>query len=177
MSKNCNKCIFFDRDGVLNKDKGYISKVRDIEIFSKVGQAIYECNKNKYLVIIITNQSGIGRGLITLKQLSQIHSYIKKKIKKNKAIINDIFYCPFHPTGAKGKYKKISYDRKPNPGMLFKAIKKWKIDPKQSFMIGDKVSDRSAAKAAGLKFFFKSKKINLYKQVKLIIKKAKSKIY
>lgn len=170
MSKNLNKCIFFDRDGVLNKDKGYISKVRDIEIFPKVGQAIYECNKKKYLVIIITNQSGIGRGLITLKQLSQIHNYIKKKIKKNKAIINDIFYCPFHPTGGRGKYKKNSFDRKPNPGMILKAIKKWKIDPKKSFMIGDKVSDRTAAKAAGLKFFFKSKKIDLYKQIKLIIK-------
>jgi len=170
MSKNLNKCVFFDRDGVLNKDKGYISKVRDIEIFSKVGQAIYECNKNKYLVIIITNQSGIGRGLITLKQLSEIHNYIKKKIKKNKAIINDIFYCPFHQTGGRGKYKKNSFDRKPNPGMLLKAIKKWKIDPNKSFMIGDKVSDRTAAKAAGLKFFFKSKKINLYKQIKLIIK-------
>ena len=170
MSKSFNKCIFFDRDGVLNKDKGYISKVNDIEIFSKVGQAIHECNKNKYLVIIITNQSGIGRGLISLKQLNQIHSYIKKEIKKNKAIINDIFFCPYHPSAGKGKYKRNSYDRKPNPGMLFKAIKKWKIDPKKSFMIGDKVSDRAAAKAAGLKFFFKSKKINLYRQIKYIIK-------
>ena len=170
MYKNFNKCVFFDRDGVLNKDKGYISKVNDIEIFSKVGKAIHECNKNKYLVIIITNQSGIGRGLISLEQLNQIHSYIKKEIKKNKAIINDIFFCPFHPTAGKGKYKRNSYDRKPNPGMLFKAIKKWKIDPKKSFMIGDKVSDRAAAKAAGLKFFFKSKKINLYRQIKYIIK-------
>jgi D-glycero-D-manno-heptose 1,7-bisphosphate phosphatase len=170
MYKNFNKCVFFDRDGVLNKDKGYISKVNDIEIFSKVGKAIHECNKNKYLVIIITNQSGIGRGLISLKQLNQIHSYIKKEIKKNKAIINDIFFCPYHPSAGKGKYKRNSYDRKPNPGMLFKAIKKWKIDPKKSFMIGDKVSDRTAAKAAGLKFFFKSKKINLYRQIKHIIK-------
>lgn len=170
MYKNFNKCVFFDRDGVLNKDKGYISKVNDIEIFSKVGKAIHECNENKYLVIIITNQSGIGRGLISLKQLNQIHSYIKKEIKKNKAIINDIFFCPYHPSAGKGKYKRDSYDRKPNPGMLFKAIKKWKIDPKKSFMIGDKVSDRTAAKAAGLKFFFKSKKINLYRQIKHIIK-------
>jgi len=170
MYKNLNKCIFFDRDGVLNKDKGYISKVSDIQIFPKVGEAIHECNRHKYLVIIITNQSGIGRGLITLRQLNQIHRYIKKKIAKNKAIINDIFYCPFHPTYGKGKYKKNSFDRKPKPGMLLKAIKKWKIDPKKSFMIGDKVSDRTAAKAAGLKFFFKSKKINLYKQIKLIIK-------
>ena len=170
MSKNLNKCVFFDRDGVLNKDKGYISKVRDIEIFSKVGQAIYECNKKEYLVIIITNQSGIGRGLITLKQLSQIRNYIKKKIKKNKAIINDIFYCPFHPTGGRGKYKKNSFDRKPNPGMLLKAIKKWKIDPKKSFMIGDQKSDYLAAHKSKIYFEYKSNRNNLLDQIKNIIR-------
>lgn len=170
MLKNYKKCFFLDRDGVLNKDKGYISKINDIQLYPKIGEAIYECNKNKYLVIIITNQSGIGRGLITLSQLKNIHNYIKRKIKKKNAYIDDIFFCPYHPTSAKGKYKKKSNDRKPGPGMIIKAIKKWKIDKNKSFMIGDKISDRKAAKSAGVKFFFKSKKINLYEQIKYIIK-------
>jgi len=159
-----------DRDGVINKDKGYISNIKDITFLPKVAESIYECNKNNYLVIIITNQSGIGRGLIKKSELKQIHQYIKNTIKIKKGKIHDIFYCPYHPTEGKGKYKRKSEDRKPGAGMIFKAIKKWKIDPARSFMIGDKVSDRSAAKSAGLKFFFKSKKINLYRQIKYIIK-------
>lgn len=170
MFRKINKCFFFDRDGVLNKDKGYISKIKDIELYPKIGQAIYYCNKKGYLVIIITNQSGIGRGLITISQLNNIHNFIKKKIRRNKAYIDDIFFCPYHPSAKIKKYIKISNDRKPNPGMILKAIKKWKIDSAKSFMIGDKVSDRSASKAAGVKFFFKSKKVNLYDQIKHIIK-------
>jgi histidinol-phosphate phosphatase family protein len=131
MSKSFNKCIFFDRDGVLNKDKGYISKVNDIEIFSKVGQAIHECNKNKYLVIIITNQSGIGRGLISLKQLNQIHSYIKKEIKKNKAIINDIFFCPFIQLLAKVNIKEIAMIESPILECCLKQLKNGKLTQKK----------------------------------------------
>ena len=170
MRVNQRRCFFFDRDGVINKDKGYISKIEDIDIFPKVGEAIRECNKNKFLVIIITNQSGVGRGLIKLKELKKIHDFIKKKIKKNNAYIDDIFFCPYHPTAGLGKYKRISYERKPNPGMIIKAIKKWKIDPNKSFMIGDKITDRSAAKSANIKFFFKSKQVNLHKQIKFILK-------
>ena len=170
MTRNLNKCAFFDRDGVLNKDKGYISKIEDFKIFQNVGEALYECNKNKFLVIIITNQSGVGRGLISLSQLNNIHLFLKKKIKRQNAKINDIFFCPYHPTAGIGKYKRKSIDRKPSTGMIVKAIKKWKIDPNQSFMIGDKVTDRVAAKSSGLKFFYKSKKINLHKQIKKIIK-------
>jgi len=171
-----NKCFFFDRDGVLNQDKGYISKIKDLLFYPEIGRAIYECNKNKYLVIIITNQSGVGRGLITISEINKIHNFLKKKIKLHNGKIDDIFFCPYHPIFGKGKYKKASFDRKPNPGMILKAIKKWNIDAKQSFMIGDKVTDRAAAKAAGIKFHFKSKKINLYKQIKYLIK-ARNKIY
>lgn len=172
--KKKNKCFFFDRDGVLNQDKGYISNIKDIKIFPKVGEALRYCNKNKYLVIIITNQSGIGRKLITKSQLNKIHDYIKKKINNKKAFIDDIFYCPFHPIYGKGRFKKKSIDRKPGPGMIFKAKKKWNIDLKSSYMIGDKISDKIAANTAGVKFFFKSKKINLFMQIKQILSKNKA---
>ena len=120
-------------------------------------------------MIIITNQSGIGRGLIKIKELENLHNYLRKKIKKDRAKIDDIFYCPFHPEFGKGKYKKKSNDRKPGDGMIRKAIKKWKIDTKKSFMIGDKISDKIAAKKAKIKFFYKKEK-NLNTQMKIILK-------
>ena len=163
------KCAFLDRDGVINQDKGYISKVSDFKIYPGVGKAISLLNKRNYLVIIITNQSGIGRGLIKIKELENLHNYLRKKIKKDRAKIDDIFYCPFHPEFGKGKYKKKSNDRKPGDGMIRKAIKKWKIDTKKSFMIGDKISDKIAAKKAKIKFFYKKEK-NLNTQMKIILK-------
>ncbi len=163
------KCAFLDRDGVINQDKGYISKVSDFKIYPGVGKAISLLNKRNYLVIIITNQSGIGRGLIKIKELENLHNYLRKKIKKDRAKIDDIFYCPFHPEFGRGKYKKKSNDRKPGDGMIRKAIKKWKIDTKKSFMIGDKISDKIAAKKAKIKFFYKKEK-NLNTQMKIILK-------
>ena len=163
------KCAFLDRDGVINEDKGYISKISDFKIYPGVGKAISLLNKKNYLVIIITNQSGIGRGLIKIKELENLHNHLKKKIKKDGAKIDDIFYCPFHPEFGKGKYKKKSNDRKPGDGMIKKAIKKWKINTKTSFMIGDKISDKQAAKKAKIKFFYKKEK-NLNTQIKNILK-------
>ena len=78
-----SKCAFLDRDGVINQDQGYISKISDFKIYPGVGKAISLLNKKKYLVIIITNQSGIGRGLIKISELKKIHKYLKKKIKKD----------------------------------------------------------------------------------------------
>ena len=163
------KCAFLDRDGVINQDKGYISKISDFKIYPGVGKAISLLNKKNYLVIIITNQSGIGRGLIKIKELKNIHNYLRKKIKKYGGKIDDIFYCPFHPEFGKGKYKKKSNDRKPGDGMIRKAIKKWKVNTKTSFMIGDKISDKLAAKKAKIKFFYKKEK-NLNTQIKNILK-------
>ena len=163
------KCAFLDRDGVINQDKGYISKISDFKIYPGVGKAISLLNKKNYLVIIITNQSGIGRGLIKIKELKNIHNHLRKKIKKYGGKIDDIFYCPFHPEFGKGKYKKKSNDRKPGDGMIRKAIKKWKINSKDSFMIGDKTSDKLAAKKAKIKFFYKKEK-NLNTQIKNILK-------
>ena len=162
-------CVFLDRDGVINIDKGYISKIADFKMYPGIGRSINFINKKKYLVIIITNQSGIGRGLIKIKQLSHIHDYLKKKIKKFNAKIDDIYFCPYHSEFGKGKYKKKSQDRKPGSGMLKKAIKKWNINLSKSFMIGDKESDKIAAENINIKFFYKKQK-NLNSQVKDIFR-------
>tara|TARA_B100000989_G_scaffold242310_1_gene189258 strand:- start:17 stop:526 length:510 start_codon:yes stop_codon:yes gene_type:complete len=164
------KCCFLDRDGVLNEDRGYISKLSNFKIFPGVGKAIKLLNEKKFLVIIITNQSGVGRGLISIRNLNHIHKFLKKKVKKSGAYINDIYYCPFHPIFGLGKYKKKSNYRKPGDGMIRQAIREWNIDPKKSFMIGDKITDKMSAKKAKIKFFYKKEK-NLNSQIKKILKK------
>jgi len=156
--------VFFKKNGVINIEKGYISKISNFEMYPGIGRAINFINKKKYLVIIVTNQSGVGRGLIKMKQLKAIHDYLQNKIKKFEANIDDIYFCPYHKEFGKGKYKKKSEDRKPGSGMLKKAIKKWNINLSKSFMIGDKITDKLAAENVNIKFFYKKEK-NLNTQV------------
>ncbi len=163
-----NKVVFFDRDGVLNKDTGYVHKSKDFIWLNGAKKAIKYLNNNNYKIIIITNQSGIGRGYYKEKNVVALHRWINKDLKKIKAKIDDFYFCPFHYKNGIGKYKKRSFDRKPNPGMIFKAIKKWNVNKERSFMIGDSLNDKIAAKRANIKFFYK-KKYSLLKQIKEIL--------
>ncbi len=165
-----NKCFFLDRDGVVNKECGYVTKFKSLIFLKGVDTAIKYLNKKGYLVIIITNQAAIGKGLITELKLNKIHSkMINKLYKKNGAIIDDIFYAPYYKYSKKLKYRENLYDRKPNPGMFLKAKKKWNIDLSKSFYIGDKLSDKIAAKRIKVKFYYKDK-FSLYRQIRNIIK-------
>ena len=157
-----NKVVFFDRDGVLNKDKGYVHKSKDFIWLNGAKKAIKYLNNNNYKIIIITNQSGIGRGYYKEKNVVALHRWINKDLKKIKAKIDDFYFCPFHYKNGIGKYKKRSFDRKPNPGMIFKAIKKWNVNKERSFMIGDSLNDKIAAKRANIKFFYKKNYKQLY---------------
>jgi len=164
-----NKAFFLDRDGVINKDDGYILKFSQFKILPGVKQAIHLLNKEKFIVIILTNQAAIGKGLITEKELKKIHSKMINKIKNYKnTVINDIFYAPYYKNSKIIKYRKNFKDRKPNIGMFTKAINKWNIDPKKSYFIGDKNTDKKASNQAYVKFYYK-KNISLYKQIKNIL--------
>ena len=92
-----------------------------------------------------------------------------KSLYEKKAKIDDIYFAPYYKYSKKNKYRKNKYDRKPNPGMIIKAIKKWNIDISSSFFIGDKETDKSAAQKSKIKFYFKNNK-SLYKQIKKILK-------
>lgn len=167
-----NKGVLFDRDGVLNEDKGYIHKVKDFNILKGVEKGIKFLNKNKFIVTVVTNQSGIGRGYYTKKNLENLHVYFNNILKKHNAEINKFYFCPFHEIGGIGKYKKKSFYRKPNPGMLLEAIKNFNLNKKKCFMIGDKISDKVAANRAKVRFFYK-KNIPLDIQLKQIINHLK----
>ena len=164
-----NKCFFLDRDGVINKEVGYISNFNDFIFLKDVHKAIKYLNERKFLVIVITNQAAIGKEIISEKDLNIIHFKMLKSLNIKKAKIDDIFYAPYFKYSKQIKYRLKKNDRKPNPGMIIKAIKKWNIDSSSSFFIGDKKTDMIAAKKTNIKFYFKSNK-SLYKQIKSILK-------
>ena len=174
LKKNPNiiktKCFFLDRDGVINKESGYVTNFKNFIFLKGVFKAIHFLNKNRYLVIIISNQAAIGKGIITEKELKVIHSKMRKKLFLiNKAYVDDIYYAPYYGSSKNHIYRKNKYDRKPNPGMIIKAKKKWNIDISSSYFIGDKLTDKQASIKSNLRFYYK-KDISLYKQVRSIIK-------
>ena len=163
------KAFFFDRDGVLIKNYGYLINHNKIKWLKGAIKAIRFLNKKKIKIIVVTNQSGVARGYFSIKELKKFHDNFMYKLSKHKAYVNKIYYCPFYKYGNILKYKKDSFDRKPNPGMILKALKSFKIEKDNSFMIGDSKSDYLASKRAGIKFEYK-KNYRLDKQVKNIIK-------
>jgi D-glycero-D-manno-heptose 1,7-bisphosphate phosphatase len=159
------KVAFLDRDGVINSNKfnkGYIGLLKHFRWVSGAIKAIKYLNKKNYKVVVVTNQSGVARGFFKIKDVKKIHSYIQNKVKENEAKIDAFYYCPFHKDGIVKKYKKNSLLRKPNIGMFNLAQKKWNIDKRNSFMIGDQKTDIEFAKRAKIKgYLFKDK--NLFK--------------
>ena len=168
-----SKIAFLDRDGVINScnpNSGYIGLLKDFKWVQGAIKAIKFLNEKNYKVVVVTNQSGVARGFFKIKDVKRIHSFIQKKLKENEAKINKFYFCPFHKDGIVKKYKKNSLLRKPNIGMFHLAQKKWNIDKKSSFMIGDKKTDIEFAKKAKIRGYLFNQK-NLYKFIKDIIYK------
>ena len=141
------KAIFLDRDGTLNPDPGYISDPKDYELYDGVCEALAKLQKAGYMLILITNQSGISRGLISEEQLEAVHDKMKKLLKTGGVTLDAIYYCPHHPDHP---YKGIAECncRKPKPGLILQAIKEHNIDKSISFMVGDRTSDIKIGLAA-----------------------------
>ena len=164
-----NKAVFLDRDGVINKELGYILSYKKFKFLKGVKKAIKYINNKNYLVIVITNQAAVGKSLLNEKKLLNIHKKMEHSLWNfNRSHIDDIFYSPYYKNSNIKRFRKNKYDRKPNPGMIFKAIKKWNIDKNNSFFIGDKISDKLAASKVKIKFYYK-KNVPLYDQIKKII--------
>lgn len=170
MIKKKIKVAFLDRDGVLNIssiNNGYVGYIKDFKWVNGAKKAIKFLNKKNFKVVIVSNQSGIARGFFTVKDVKKIHSYIQKKLKENNAKIDKFYFCPFHKDGIIEKYKKNSSLRKPDIGMFRLAQKKWNIDKKNSFMIGDQNTDMEFAKKAKISGYLFNEK-NLYRFIKKI---------
>ena len=160
---------FLDRDGVINYDYGYVHKMKDFHFKKGVVSGLRHLIKKNYFIFIITNQAGIAKGKFTENDFLTLQINLKKKLLKKNITFDDVQYCPYHPNGKIYKYRKKSNLRKPDNKMIINIFDKFLIDKKNSFMIGDKVTDEHCAKKSKLNFFYAEN--NFSNQVNNIIKK------
>jgi len=145
-----NKALFLDRDGVINHDYGYVFRRNEFIFKEGIFKLVKKANFFNFLVIVITNQAGIGRGYYSEKQFISLNNWMIGEFEKKGCKITETFFCPFHPTEGIKNYKIESFDRKPNPGMILKAAEKYTINLNNSILVGDKTSDIKAGIAAGI---------------------------
>lgn len=145
-----NRALFLDRDGVINVEKNYVYKIEDFEFIDGIFELTKYFQDKGYLIVVITNQAGIGRGYYTEEDFHKLNDWMIEQFKKRSITITEVYYCPYHPTHGIGEYLKDSFERKPNPGMILKASEKYNIDLSESVLIGDKDSDIKAGEAAGI---------------------------
>lgn len=150
MNPPLSRALFLDRDGVINHDDGYTSSIEKFVFIEEIFDLCRTARKLGYRIIVITNQSGIGRGYYSEQDFLALTAWMCRQFEAQDAAITDVFFCPDHPEGGVGPYKRDSFDRKPNPGMLLKAAEKHGISLADSIMIGDKDTDMIAAERAGV---------------------------
>lgn len=153
MSAASRPAAFLDRDGVLNFDDGYIGTRDRIRWMPGVVSAIRTLNEAGYLVFVITNQSGVARGMFSEQEVRVLHDWMRDELQREGARIDDFRFCPHHTAGSVAEYILDCDCRKPKPGMLRDLMSAWPVRAQGSFVIGDKPSDLEAAKAAGLPGF------------------------
>jgi D-glycero-D-manno-heptose 1,7-bisphosphate phosphatase len=141
---------FLDRDGVINLDRGYVSRAEDFEFVTGVFEGAAALQRLGFALVVITNQSGIGRGLYSEIDLLALNRWMSGQFEQHSVHIDGVFYCPHHPTEAFGRYRCECDCRKPAPGMLLRAACELNLDLTRSAMFGDRVSDLQAAAAAGV---------------------------
>ena len=150
-----NKALFLDRDGVINHDYGYVHKQADFVFVDGIFELALAAKQRGYLLIVVTNQAGIGRGYYSEADFAGLMAWVKQCFAERGAALDAIFYCPCHASHGIGKYKKESFFRKPQPGMLLQAAKEHRLHLPSSALVGDSPKDIQAGLAAGLeKLFF-----------------------
>jgi D-glycero-D-manno-heptose 1,7-bisphosphate phosphatase len=154
--RGMTSAVFLDRDGVINVDNGYVSTWEQFEFLPGVPEALRELQDAGYLLVVVSNQSGIGRGYYSEGDLESLNHAIAKYLGSTVGVTLSRFYhCPHHPTEAEGEFRRQCDCRKPAPGMIQQAVLDHGIDLKTSLLVGDKDSDIEAGKAAGVARLFK----------------------
>lgn len=143
------KAVFLDRDNTIIEDPGYINHPSQVKLLPGAAGALSDMKAMGYKLIIVSNQSGVARGIVTEEVLNQIHERLLKLLRKQGVFIDGIYYCPYHAEGVIEKYRKESELRKPNPGMILLAAEEMDIDLNHSWMIGDAYRDVEAGQRAG----------------------------
>ena len=162
-----NRAVFFDRDGVLNEEVGYLWQAENFRWIDGAREAVKFCNEHGFLTVVVTNQGGIARGLYTGADVDALHGFVQRELAQIGAHIDAFYYCPHHPEGVVEEFSVVCSCRKPKPGLILRACRELDIDPAQSILFGDSERDIQAAHAAGLRdgIFFNGG--NLLEAVKL----------
>ncbi|MGC8829843.1 MAG: D-glycero-alpha-D-manno-heptose-1,7-bisphosphate 7-phosphatase [Verrucomicrobiia bacterium] len=142
--KYTKKAVFLDRDGVIIEEKNYLHKIEDVVFIKNAAAALKQLQNAGFLLIIVTNQSGVGRGYFTMEDVNKVNEFIKSQLKKEGVHINEIYVAPEAP-------EQPSVGRKPSPAFLFEARDKFQIDLSKSFVVGDKLADIECGWNAGVK--------------------------
>jgi histidinol-phosphate phosphatase family protein len=141
--------ILLDRDGTIIADHGYVGSVDRVEMLEGAAEAIALFNKASIPVAVITNQSGIARGMYDVEDVEEVHAYISEQLTRHGASVDLYLFCPYHPDGIVDEYARVSEDRKPGPGMAQKAAKALQLDLGSSWVVGDRPEDIGVGQAVG----------------------------
>ena len=141
--------VFLDRDGTINEEAGYLDRMEKLRLLPGAAGAIHRINESGLMAVVVTNQSGIARGLFDEAFVAQVHARLREMLCAEGALIDAFYFCPHHPTEGWGAYLKTCDCRKPAPGMLLLAAEELRIDPDRSYMVGDTLKDIEAGDRAG----------------------------
>jgi D-glycero-D-manno-heptose 1,7-bisphosphate phosphatase len=144
------KALFLDRDGVVNVEKHYVYKTEDFEFMDGIFPLTKTAQDHGYLIVIVTNQSGIGRGYYTEDEFHNLTDWMTDQFLAEGITVEKVYHCPYHPTAGVGEYRQDHACRKPKPGMLLQAERELGLALDESIFIGDKASDMEAGKRAGI---------------------------
>ena len=145
-----NRAVFLDRDGTINVEKGFVHRREELEFVKGAAEALGSLNRAGYLVVVITNQSGVARGLYAEDDVKRLHRYMNDELMRAGARVDRFYYCPHHPESLDPAYRKDCECRKPKPGMVLRAMEELDIDPRSSYLIGDRARDICAGRRAGV---------------------------
>ena len=144
------RALFLDRDGVINIDHAYVHKKEDFEFVEGIFELCQYAIEQGYLIFVVTNQAGIGRGYYTEQQFHELTEWMCAEFSKRDVKIENVYFCPYHEEHGIGEYRRFSECRKPSPGMILQAAEEFNVDLANSVMVGDKKSDIQAGVAAGI---------------------------
>ncbi|HZQ39322.1 MAG TPA: HAD family hydrolase [Rhizomicrobium sp.] len=147
------RAAFFDRDGVINLDHGYVGSPDRFELVEGAARAVRLCREAGYLVFVVTNQAGVAHGYFDEAAVNALHDHMRALLAVQGAEIDDVRFCPHHPEAKQPRYRQLCSCRKPGAGMILDLATRWSVDLGRSFLIGDKQSDLEAAERAKMRGF------------------------